>query len=170
MSPFKPTNKLGQFIMSVLHGYNHERYWRYRSYVVNPLKKSILRKLLYLYYIKRTDCRLHSSFGTNVDTGAVFKSAPILPHIPNGILIGGDVIIGKNVVIFQQVTVMDGMGKRTTIIGDNVILGAGCKVLPGVHIGNNAKVGANCVVVDDIPDNSTCVLQKPRIISKMTEL
>lgn len=65
---------------------------------------------------------------------------------------------------------MDGMGKRTTIIGDNVILGAGCKVLPGVHIGNNAKIGANCVVVEDIPDNSTCVLQKPRIISNMTEL
>lgn len=169
MPPFKPTNKLGQFIMSVLHGYNHERYWRYRSYVVNPLKKNILRKLMYLYYIKRTDCRIHSSFGTNIDTGAVFKSPPILPHIPNGILIGGDVIIGNNVVIFQQVTVMDGMGKRTTNIGDNVILGAGCKVLPGVHIGNNAKVGANCVVVDDIPDNSTCVLQKPRIISKTTE-
>ena len=124
---------------------------------------------MYLYYIKRTDCRIHSSFGTNIDTGAVFKSPPILPHIPNGILIGGDVIIGNNVVIFQQVTVMDGMGKRTTNIGDNVILGAGCKVLPGVHIGNNAKVGANCVVVDDIPDNSTCVLQKPRIISKTTE-
>lgn len=35
-----------------------------------------------------------------------------------------------------------------------------------VHIGNNVKIGANCVVVEDIPDNATVVLQKPRIILK----
>ena len=50
------------------------------------------------------------------------------------------------------------------MIGDNVMLGAGSKVLPGVTIGNNVKVGANCVVVEDIPDNATVVLPKPRII------
>lgn len=79
-------------------------------------------------------------------------------------------MFGKNVIIFQQVTVMDGMGKRTTVIGDNVLLSTGCKVLPGIHIGNNVNVGANCVVVNDIPDKSTCVLQKPRIINNTTEL
>ena len=51
-----------------------------------------------------------------------------------------------------------------TVIGDNVMLGAGSKILPGVTIGNNVKVGANCVVVEDIPDNATVVLPKPRII------
>lgn len=51
-----------------------------------------------------------------------------------------------------------------TVIGDNVMLGAGCKVLPGVTIGNNVKVGANCVVVEDVSDNATVVLPKPRII------
>ena len=55
------------------------------------------------------------------------------------------------------------------VIGDNVLLGAGCKVLGGVHIGNNAKVGANAVVIEDIPDNSTCVLSKPRILVKDKE-
>lgn len=51
-------------------------------------------------------------------------------------------------------------------IGDNVLLGAGSKVLPSVNIGNNVKVGANCVVVEDIPDNATVVLPKPRIINR----
>ena len=41
---------------------------------------------------------------------------------------------------------------------DNVMIGAGAKILPGVTIGNNVKVGANCVVVEDVPDNCTVVL------------
>lgn len=52
------------------------------------------------------------------------------------------------------------------IIGDYVELGAGAKVLPNVKIGNHVHIGANCVVVEDIPDNATVVLQKPRIIEK----
>ena len=55
------------------------------------------------------------------------------------------------------------------IIGDNVLLGAGCKILPGAHIGNNAKVGANAVVVKGVPDNATCVMQPARIIEKERE-
>lgn len=49
-------------------------------------------------------------------------------------------------------------------IGDNVTLGAGCFVKSGCNIGNNVKVGANAVVIEDIPDNATVVLQKPRVI------
>ena len=51
-------------------------------------------------------------------------------------------------------------------IGDNVILGAGCKVLAGRNVANGAKVGANCVVVEDVPAQATVVLPKPRIILK----
>lgn len=53
----------------------------------------------------------------------------------------------------------------TPQFGDNVLLGAGCKVLGGVKIGNNVKIGANAVVVTDIPDNSTVVSQPVRIIN-----
>lgn len=52
------------------------------------------------------------------------------------------------------------------VIGDYVELGAGAKVLPNVKIGNHVHVGANCIVVENIPDNVTVVLQKPRIIKK----
>ena len=52
------------------------------------------------------------------------------------------------------------------VIGDNVLIGAGAKVLSGVKIGDNVKIGANAVVIEDIPDNATVVLLKPRVIKK----
>lgn len=51
-------------------------------------------------------------------------------------------------------------------IGDNVLIGVGAKILPGVKIGHDSKIGANAVVVEDIPPYSTVVLNKPRIITK----
>jgi serine acetyltransferase len=83
-----------------------------------------------------------------------------LPHGLNGIIVGHDAVIGANVTIYQQVTIAHGGVE----IGNNVLLGTGCKILPGVKIGNNAKIGANCVVIGDVPENATCVLEKPRII------
>lgn len=118
-----------------------------------------VKDLLLILYLK-TDAWHHCSFGTNLNAGTYFKTPPNLPHGPNGIIVGHDLKIGANCTIFQQVTIAHG----GTVIGDNVLLGAGCKVLPGVVIGNNVKVGANCVVVEDIPDNATVVLPKPRII------
>ena len=75
--------------------------------------------------------------------------------------------IGKNFFIDHGTGVVIG---ETTIIGDNVMLGAGSKILNGVTIGDNAKVGANCVVVQDIPADATCVLPKSRIIIKNEKL
>lgn len=49
-------------------------------------------------------------------------------------------------------------------IGDNVLIGAGAVILGHVRIGNNVNIGSNCVVTEDLPDNSTCVMPKARII------
>lgn len=87
---------------------------------------------------------------------------PYLPHGPNGIVVGSDAKIGRGCIIYHQVTIAGG----GVVIGDYVELGAGAKVLPNVKIGNHVHVGANCVVVEDIPDYATVVLQKPRIIEK----
>ena len=161
MQPFKPTNKLGIKILSFIQGYDHEKYWRRRSIVINPDNKTnILLKLYYLYYIKRTDARHLCSFGTNINAGARFDTPPFLPHGPNGIIVGQDVKVGKGCIIYHQVTIAAG----NTEVGDGVELGAGAKVLPNVKIGNNARVGTNCVVVQDVPENATVVLHKPRVI------
>lgn len=55
-------------------------------------------------------------------------------------------------------------GGGVPVIGNNCVLGAGAKIIGGVHVGNNVHIGANAVVVEDVPDNSTVVLEKSRII------
>lgn len=157
--------KLSLWFMSLISRYNHDKYWRRRSVVIDKNNKTpLLIKMYYLIWIKRVDAKLHCSFGTSLNYGAQFLTPPMLPHGPSGIIVGHDAVIGKNVVIYHQVTITGG----GVVIGDNVMLGAGAKVLPSVNIGNHCKGGANAVVVENMPDNSTCVLQKPRIIKKMS--
>lgn len=154
------------WIISIVTGYNHKKYWKRRKYVVDNNKGNLLVKLFYLQYIKRIDSKRLSSFGTSLNQGAYFSTPPNLPHGPNGIIVGYDAQVGSNVTILQQVTIPQGK----VVIGDNVLLGAGCKILPGVKIGNNVKVGANAVVISDIPDNSTAVGIPARIVNKQKKL
>ena len=77
-----------------------------------------------------------------------------------GVVIGETTIIGDQVTIFQGVT-LGGTGKergkRHPTIGNNVVIGAGAKVLGNITIGNNSMVGANAVVLRDVPEHSTVV-------------
>ena len=140
MEPFKYGNKFGIKILSFIQHYNHKKYWRRRKVVINPANKTnIILKLYYLYYIKTTDAFHNCSFGTNLNYGTIFESPPILPHGPNGIIVGHDLKIGKNVIIFHQVTLAHGK----SIIGDNVLFGAGSKLMSSFNIGDNVKIGAN---------------------------
>ena len=84
-----------------------------------------------------------------------------LPH-PQCIIIGEGCVIGKNVTILQGVTLGGNMGKEKNgifqpIIADNVLIGPGAKILGPVKIYNNSIIGANSVVIDDIPENSLAV-------------
>ncbi len=77
-------------------------------------------------------------------------------------------IIGKNLNISQGVTIAGrnrGKYKGYPIIGDNVYIGPGAKVIGAVNIGNNVAIGANCVVTKDIPDNSVVVGVPGKVIS-----
>ena len=81
----------------------------------------------------------------------------------------GQTDIGKNVTIYQGVTlggVSANPGKRHPTIGDNVIIGAGSKILGPLNIGENTKIGANSVVIDDIPENSTVVGVPGKVVGK----
>ena len=77
-----------------------------------------------------------------------------------GVVIGETAVIGDDVLIYQQVT-LGGTGsahtKRHPTIGNNVIIGAGAKILGNITIGNNVRIGAGSVVINDVPDNSTVV-------------
>ena len=77
-----------------------------------------------------------------------------------GVVIGETAIIGDNCTIYQGVT-LGGTGKehnkRHPTLGNNVVVGAGAKVLGNITIGNNVKIGANSVVLKDVPDDCTVV-------------
>lgn len=94
---------------------------------------------------------------------------PYFPHGINGIYISGGAQVGKNCVIFQQVTIGSNTLNNTQRngsprIGNNCYIGAGATIIGNIRIGNNCRIGANVVVAQDIPDNSTVISQKPRII------
>lgn len=62
--------------------------------------------------------------------------------------------IGKNCKIYQQVTIGYNHQLEAPIIGNDVEICCGAKIIGGIHIGNNVIIGANAVVINDIPDNS----------------
>ena len=86
-----------------------------------------------------------------------------------GVVIGETTIIGDDVLIYQQVT-LGGTGsehgKRHPTIGNNVIIGAGAKVLGNITIGDNVRIGAGSVVIDNVPDNCTVVGIPGRVVQQ----
>lgn len=74
-----------------------------------------------------------------------------LPHRLNNIIIARNVEIGSNVTIYQNVTIAESDRNKKTIIGNDVMIGAGAVILNNVVIGDKAKIGANAVVVSNIP-------------------
>ena len=77
MKPFSVDSRFGRRVMSWVQGYDHRKYWRRRAAVVDPRSGlSLLKKLWYLYYIKKIDARHGCSFGTNLNAGATFESPP----------------------------------------------------------------------------------------------
>lgn len=114
------------------------------------------------------DAYNNSSMGTNIGFGAEFLGRPKFPHGMNGIIVSPYAKIGKNAYIFHQVTIGDdGIDKyNVPVIGDNVTIYAGAKVVGKCHIGDNAKIGANTVVSFDVPDGALVVQEKPKVIIK----
>ncbi|MDY6820291.1 MAG: serine O-acetyltransferase [Deferribacterota bacterium] len=77
-----------------------------------------------------------------------------------GVVIGETAEIGNDVLLYHGVT-LGGVSlkkeKRHPTVSNNVVIGAGAKILGPINIGENSKIGANTVVIKDIPDNSTVV-------------
>lgn len=100
--------------------------------------------------------KLNVTFGgAIIGRGAEFGEEFVLIH-SQGVVINGAVRGGKGVHIEHQVTI-GAEGRSSPIIGDNVFIGAGAKVVGPVTVGSGARVGANAVVVHDVPEATTVV-------------
>lgn len=104
--------------------------------------------------------------GIEIHPGAKLGEGLFIDH-GLGVVIGETTEIGRNVTLFQGVT-LGGTGKekgkRHPTIGDNVIIAAGAKVLGSFTVGNNAKIGAGAVVLREVPANATVVGVPGRVV------
>ena len=97
--------------------------------------------------------------GIEIHPGATIGRRFFIDH-GEGVVIGETSIIGDDVLVYQQVT-LGGTGKehgkRHPTVGNNVVIGAGAKILGNIEIGDNVRIGAGSVVIDNVPENSTVV-------------
>jgi serine O-acetyltransferase len=104
--------------------------------------------------------------GIEIHQGARIGPGFFIDH-GNGVVIGETAVVGRNCILFHQVTLGGtgkSSGKRHPTLLDNVVVGTGAKILGDITIGNNVYIGANSVVLQDVPDNCTVVGIPGRIV------
>lgn len=97
--------------------------------------------------------------GIEIHPGATLGAGILIDH-GMGVVIGETAELGDRITIYHGTT-LGGTGKekgkRHPTVGDNVVIGAGSKVLGNIKIGSNSKIGANSVVLHDVPEGATVV-------------
>ncbi|MBP2025461.1 serine O-acetyltransferase EpsC [Peptoniphilus stercorisuis] len=142
----------------------------------NPGIKAIFRhRIAHFFYNKKMffiansiSYHTRKKTGIEIHPGAVLGRRICIDH-GMGIVIGETATVGDDVLIYHNVTLGGtgkDKGKRHPDVGNNVLLSSGCKILGPIQIGNNAKVGANAVVVKPVPDYATAVGMPARNIER----
>jgi serine O-acetyltransferase len=118
--------------------------WQHRMYLLGRFSSHIARWLT----------------GIEIHPAARLGRRFVIDH-GMGVVIGETAEVGDDCYFYHQVTLgvarASGGGKRHPSVGNNVIIGAGAKVLGPIRVGDNARVGSNAVVLDNVPDNTTVV-------------
>ncbi|GKU27143.1 serine O-acetyltransferase EpsC [Clostridium folliculivorans] len=113
-----------------------------------------------MFFIARLISQVVRLFtGIEIHPGAQIGRGLFIDH-GMGVVIGETSVIGNDVVIYHGVTLGGtgkDKGKRHPTVGDNVVIGTGAKVLGPINIGNGVKIGANSVVLTDVPAGATAV-------------
>ena len=109
--------------------------------------------------------------GIEIHPGAVIGQGFFIDH-GMGVVIGETSIIGNNVTMYHGVT-LGGVslqkGKRHPTIENDVVIGAGAKILGAITVGSCSRIGANAVVVNDVPSDSVVVGVPGRVVHKQHE-
>lgn len=113
-----------------------------------------------LYVVLRLFLRHYEyKFGISIPYNTTIDAGLYIGHY-GGIIVNPGTIIGKNCNINHDVTIGAGYGGKTPgvpVIGNNVYLGPGSKIIGGIKVGNNVAIGANCVLTKSVPDNAVVV-------------
>lgn len=125
-----------------------------------------------LFLARMLSQRARRITGIEIHPGATIGDNLFIDH-GMGIVIGETAEIGNNVTLFHGVT-LGGIGgdkgeKRHPTVEDDVVIGAGAKVLGPITIGRGAKIGSNSVVLEDVPAYTTAVGAPARIIYKKSK-
>jgi serine O-acetyltransferase len=106
--------------------------------------------------------------GVEIHPGAILGAGLFIDHA-TGVVIGETAEVGDDVTIYHGVTLGgsgNDTGKRHPTIGDRVIVGAGAKILGPIKIGDDSRIGANAVVVKEVPSSSVVVGVPGQIVSR----
>lgn len=104
--------------------------------------------------------------GVDIHPGAKLGRRLFIDHA-TGVVIGQTAVVGEDVMLFHEVTlggVSSSPGKRHPTVGDRVTIGAGAKVLGDIEIGDDSRIGANAVVITDVPEHAVAVGVPSRVI------
>lgn len=146
-------------IMLLYPGYKAVRSYR-RAHFFWKHKMYFLARAISQSCVKKTNIEIHP--------GATIGRRFFIDH-GTGVVIGETAVIGDDCTIYQGVT-LGGTGKdhgkRHPTLGNNVLIGAGAKVLGPFKIGDNSNVAAGSVVLSEIPDNATAVGAPARVVKR----
>jgi serine O-acetyltransferase len=141
-----------------------------------PSFKAVLRHRLahklykkgHYFWARKVSQKTVRKTGIEIHPGAQIGKGFFIDH-GMGVIIGETTIIGDNVTLYQGVT-LGGTGKETgkrhPTICDNVMIGAGAKVLGSFTVGENSMIGAGAVILSEVPPNSTVVGVPGRIVKQ----
>ncbi|MFR4230522.1 MAG: serine O-acetyltransferase EpsC [Clostridium sp.] len=125
-----------------------------------------------LFFLARLISQISRFFtGIEIHPGAKIGRGLVIDH-GMGVVIGETSEIGDNVLLYHGVTLGGtgkDKGKRHPTVGNNVVIGAGAKVLGPIYIGSNSKIGANSVVLNNVPEGATAVGIPAKNIIKIKE-
>ena len=120
------------------------------------------------FWARKISQRAARKTGIEIHPGATIGKGFFIDH-GTGVVIGETTIIGDNVTLYQGVT-LGGTGKecgkRHPTIGNNVMISVGAKVLGSFKVGDNSKIGAGSVVIEEVPPNCTVVGVPGRIVKQ----
>ena len=114
-----------------------------------------------LFFLARLISQLARTLtGIEIHPGAILGESILIDH-GMGVIIGETAVVGDRITIYHGTT-LGGTGnekgiKRHPTVGNDVIIGSGAKVLGNINIGSNSKIGANAVVLNDVPEGATVV-------------